>query len=138
VKDRPTDASLRGNYGVMYYRNFYYNDAVEQLSLAIDGGKTDDGLPIKGLPLSEDPRISEYYFTYGLALARTNQCGKALPIAQTLQGKFQSDELIMDAANTIIEVCQENLDNPAVDTPVPTGDATDTTSTPDLNLTATP
>src|SRR5215211_1261009 len=124
VKDRPTDPSLHGNYGVMYYRNFYYNDAVEQLGLAVNGGKTEDGLPIQALPLSDDPRVSEYYFTYGLALARTNQCGQALPIAQTLQSRFPSDELVLDAANTIIQVCQENLDNPVVDTPMPTEEAT--------------
>jgi tetratricopeptide (TPR) repeat protein len=132
VKDRPTDPSLHGNYGVMNYRNFYYTDAVKQLGLAINGGKTDDGLPIQGLPLSDDPRVSEYYFTYGLALARTNQCGQALPIAQTLQSRFPSDELVLDAANTIIQVCQENLDNPAVDTPMPTEEAT---SAPEITAT---
>jgi tetratricopeptide (TPR) repeat protein len=133
VKDRPTDPSLRGNYGVMYYRNFKYTDAVQQLGLAINGGKTDNGLPIQGIPLSDDPRISEYYFTYGLALARTNQCGQALPIAQTLQGQFSGDELVLDAANAIIQICQENLDNPVVDTPVPTEEPTsapDSTATP--------
>lgn len=139
VKDRPADPSLRGNFGVMYYRNFYYNDAVAQLSLAINGGKTDDGLPIQGLPLSEDPRISEYYFTYGLALARTNQCGQALPIAQTLQGKFQQDELVLDAANTIIEICQENLENPPAETSTPAEQsASEATATPEIDLTATP
>ncbi len=132
VKDRPTDPSLHGNYGVMYYRNFYYTEAVQQLGIAINGGKTDDGLPIQGLPLSDDPRVSEYYFTYGLALARTNQCGQALPIAQTLQGKFRDDETVLEAASKIIEVCQENLDNPVVDTPMPTEEAT---SAPEITAT---
>ena len=66
VKDRPTDPALRGNYGVMYYRNFQYTEAVQQLSLAVNGGKTENGLPIQGLPLTNDPRIAEYYYTYGL------------------------------------------------------------------------
>jgi hypothetical protein len=116
----------------MYYRNFYYNDAVEQLGIAVNGGKTEDGLPIQALPLSDDPRVSEYYFTYGLALARTNQCGQALPIAQTLQSRFPSDELVLDAANTIIQICQENLDNPVVDTPMPTEEET---SAPEITAT---
>lgn len=120
VQDGPTNPRWRGNYGVMYYRNFFYTDAVDQLSLAVNGGRTDDGFPIQGLTLSDDPRVSEYYFTYGLALARTNQCGKALPIAQTLQTKFPTNDIVLEAANAIIEICQENLDNPAVDTPVPT------------------
>lgn len=124
VKDRPTDPRYRGNYGVMFYRNFYYTDAVAQLTLAVNGGATDDGFPIQGLALSNDTRVAEYYFTYGLALARTNQCGQALPIAQTLQTKFPQDDFVIEAANGIITICQENLDNPAVDTPVPTEEAT--------------
>lgn len=142
VENRPTDPRLRGNFGVMYYRQFLYQKALEQLSLAINGGRTEAGLPIQGLALSDDPRISEYYFTYGLALARTNQCGKALPIAQTLQTQFTEDEIVLEAADTIIQVCQENLDNPAVDTPTATEEMTSTpeatqeiTSTPQASAT---
>lgn len=123
MKDRPTDPNLRGNYGVMFYRNFLYQDAVKQLSLAVNGGQTDNGFPIKGLPLTTDSRIAEYYFTYGLALARTNQCGKALQIAQSLQTTVPNDENATAAAAEINRVCEENLNNPAVDTP--TAGATD-------------
>ncbi|MGB8984762.1 MAG: tetratricopeptide repeat protein, partial [Anaerolineales bacterium] len=87
VRDRPADASLHGNYGVMFYRNVFWNEAVEELGLAIHGGMTKDGVTITGIPLSTDPRIAEYYFTYALALARTNQCGEALQIAQMIQAK---------------------------------------------------
>ncbi len=141
VENRPTDPRLRGNFGVMYYRQFLYQQALDQLSLAVNGGRTEAGLPIQGLALSDDPRISEYYFTYGLALARTNQCGQALPIAQTLQTRFTTDELILEAADAIIRVCQENLDNPPVDTdtPVPTDEITSTPEeTPTPEATATP
>lgn len=139
VENRPTDPRLRGNFGVMYYRQFQYREALDQLSLAVNGGRTEAGLPIQGLALSDDPRISEYYFTYGLALARTNQCGQALPIAQTLQTKFTTDELVLDAADAIIQICQENLDNPAVDTPEPTQGATSTPrATSTAQVTATP
>lgn len=120
VKDRPSDASLHGNYGVMYYRNVFWNEAVEELGLAIHGGMTKDGVTITGIPLSTDPRIAEYYFTYGLALARTNQCGEALQIAQMIQAKVPADENAQFAASESIRICQEKLDNPAVDTPVPT------------------
>lgn len=138
VEDRPTDARLRGNFGVMYYRNVLWDKAVEQLSLAVDGGVTEDGFPIKGLPLSNDPRIAEYYFTYGLALARTNQCGQALQIAQALQATVPADENATFAASEIIRICQENLDNPAVDTPVVTPAAgTAVEATPEAE-TATP
>src|SRR5687768_17670273 len=44
-----------GNYGVMNYRNFFYDKAVEQLGLAINGGRTEDGDVITGLPLTDAP-----------------------------------------------------------------------------------
>jgi tetratricopeptide (TPR) repeat protein len=139
MKDRPTDPSLHGNYGVMYYRNFRYQEAVDQLSLAINGGKTEEGLPINSLPLTNDLRVAEYYYTYGLALARTNQCGQALPIAQTLQTTFPSDDIVLEGANAIIQICQENLDNPAVDTPVPTAAGETTAAETEIPIaTATP
>jgi Tfp pilus assembly protein PilF len=144
MKDRPTDAGLRGNYGVMLYHNFQYQQAAEQLGLAVNGGQTEDGFPIKGLPLSNDSRIVEYYTTYGLALARVDQCGKALQVAQDIQANVHLDEFSMETvnanANRIIEICQENLANPAVDTPIVTsadGNAVTETPTPEPE-TATP
>ncbi len=126
VNDSPGDASLRGNYGVMFYRNYFYDQALEQLSLAVNGGRTKEGLDIIGIPLVNDLRIAEYYFTYGLALARTNQCGNALQIAQEIQTKVPADETAIFAASEIIRICQENLDNPAVDTPTPGEDVVPT------------
>ena len=120
VQNSPGDANLRGNLGVMYYRNLLWSDAVRELGLAIFGGKTQEGVEIKGIPLTNSPRIGEFYFTLALALARTNQCGEALQLVQELQSKVPTDEIAMDAANKTIEICQENLNNPAVDTPTPT------------------
>ena len=134
VKDSPADANLRGNYGVMYYRNFFYEEAVEQLGLAINGGRTEDGVVITGLPLTDAPLVAEYYFTYGLGLARTDQCGKALPIAQKLQTNVPNDENVLFAASEIIRICQEALDNPAVDTTETSG----ADESPTEEITATP
>jgi tetratricopeptide (TPR) repeat protein len=119
VGDKPTDASLHANYGVMFFRNFQYQEAVNELGLAINGGKAENGLPITGLPLTNELRIAEYYYTYGLALARMNQCGQALPIAQKLQTMFSSEESVQQATAAINQICQENLKNPVTDTPVP-------------------
>jgi tetratricopeptide (TPR) repeat protein len=144
VKDGPTDPRYRGNWGVMYYRNFKYEDAVKQLSLAIDGGTNEEGFPVKPISLNDDPRIAEFFFTYGLALARTNDCGKALPIAQTLQSRFPAEDemnaVILEAADSIIQICQENLDNPVTPTSESTTqpEATDTpepTATPEVTAT---
>jgi tetratricopeptide (TPR) repeat protein len=109
VQDRPDDASLRGNLGVMYYRNFFWPDAIQQLGYAIYGGLTEDGVEIEGIPLVNEPLVAEYYYTYGLALARTNQCGEALPVAQTIQSRVPNDENAVFAADEIIRICSENL-----------------------------
>jgi len=109
VKDRPSDTSLRGNLGVLYYRNFLWPEAIEQLGYTIYGGVTIDGIELESIPLVNDPRVAEYYFTYGLALARTNQCGEALPIAQMIQSRVPSDENAVFAASEIIRICSENL-----------------------------
>lgn len=136
VKDKPFDARLRGNYGVMFYRNYSYPKAVEQLTLAVNGGRTEDGLPIQGLPLSNETRVAEVYYTYGLALARVNDCGEALKISQILQTNLSNDENSMAAATEIINICQENLDNPVFDTPVP--GAEDVTATLEAETPETP
>jgi hypothetical protein len=101
-----------------------YPEAAQELSIAVNGGQTEDGFPIRGLVLSNDIRIVEFYFTHALALARTNQCGKALQVTQEIQSKVRLDEssmeIINEAVNRTIEICQENLDKPAVDTPIAT------------------
>lgn len=146
MKDRPTDASLHGNYGVMLYRNFFYEDAAKELGLAVNGGQSEEGFPIKGLPLSNDVRVVEYYYTYGLALARLNQCGKALQIGQEIQSKVRLDEFSMEvineAVNRTIEICEENLANPPAATEEPAGGDAEQTpvgaTEPPVESTATP
>jgi tetratricopeptide (TPR) repeat protein len=77
VQNNAGDATMHANLGVMAYRNFDYVQAVQELGLAVFGGTTQDGVKITSIPLINDGRSSEYYFTLGLALARTNQCGEA-------------------------------------------------------------
>ena len=79
VNNEPGNARLRGNYGVMLSKNGKPDEAIDQLKLAIQGGITDDGDVIDGLPLDYDLRIIEYYSTYGLTLARANRCAQAIP-----------------------------------------------------------
>jgi len=109
VQDRPDSASLRGNLGVLYYRNFQWPEAIQQLGYTIYGGLTEEGVEIESIPLVNDPLVAEYYFTYGLALARTNQCGEALPVAQMLQSRVPADENAVFAAEEINRICSENL-----------------------------
>ena len=149
VKDRATDPNLRGNWGVMLFRNFLYQPALEQLERAVKGGKSEDGLPIVGLSLTDGGRAVEYYYTYGMALARTNQCGEALKISQQIKSAVSTDENAVFAAEEMIRICEENLANPPEDTATPAeGDAEQTaepeteTPTPEatemIEVTATP
>jgi len=135
VKDAPTNATYRGNYGLMFYKNFLYTKAVQQLDLAVNGGKTEDGLEIQGIPLTNDIHVTEIYYTYGYALARINQCGDALRIVQHMQTELPSDDNVNQAATEITNICQENLTNPVVDTPTATEEVT-STPTPESTVTS--
>ncbi|MBK9925641.1 MAG: tetratricopeptide repeat protein [Anaerolineales bacterium] len=117
VNNRPDSASLRGNLGVMYFRQYMWPEAVKELGFTIYGGVTEDGVKITGIPLVNEPLVAEYYYTYGLALARTNQCGEAIQMAQTVQTRVPSNEDAAFAASEIIRICQEQLSNPPTSTP---------------------
>lgn len=140
VTDNPSDTNLRGNYGVMLYRNAYWEDAAKELSYVVKGGLSDDGHQMEVIDLiPNSPRIAEYYFTYGLVLARLNQCGEALQIAQLVISRTPNDpndpstQTTLDNANEIINRCQQNL-TAGTATPSTTG----TESAPTAEATPTP
>jgi len=124
VKTNPTDTALRGNLGVMYYRNFKWPEAAAELVLVVAGGKDTDGVEIKPLELvANAPRTAEYYFTYGLVLVRLNRCGEGLPIFQKLLSIVPNDEIAVYNANEGIRLCTEAAavtPLPGSGTPVPT------------------
>lgn len=131
VANNPADTNLRGNLGVMYYRNAYWPEAVQELSYVVKGGLSTDGIEMETINLTPDsPRIAEYYFTYGLALSRLDQCGEALQIAQLIISRIPSDELAVDNANEITNRCQQNLDAPLSTPTVEPAPSTEATPTP--------
>ena len=135
----PTDANLRGNLGVMYYRNLLWPEAVDQLELVVNGGFTDDGERIEPINLIPDARIAEYYFTYGLALARLSRCGQALQISQMIIARVPSDELAVGNATEIENRCRQNLTATpeTLETQTPLGaPVTEPTLTPEATPTA--
>jgi tetratricopeptide (TPR) repeat protein len=114
VKVMPTDPYLRGNWGVMLYKVPDWLSAVEQLSLAVNGGATEDGQTIQPLTLTgDDTRLVEYFTTYDLLLARMNRCGEALPVAQLILGSVPSDEIAVYNAQESMRICQNNLLTPS-------------------------
>jgi tetratricopeptide (TPR) repeat protein len=120
VKDSPTDANLYGNLGVMYYRNFKWEEAETALAYVVNGGQTEEGAEI--LPIALDAgsfRVPEYYFSYGLVLVRLNRCGEALPIFQQILSAVPGDEISVYNANEGIRMCAEALGTPLAPTETP-------------------
>ncbi|RJP55421.1 MAG: tetratricopeptide repeat protein [Anaerolineaceae bacterium] len=109
VKDAPADASLRGNYGVMLYYTADWAEAAVQLGLTVNGGRTAEGAVVEAIPLTTDARVVEYYYTYALALARTNRCGEAIPLANTIIGRVPADEVAVASASRVFEICEANI-----------------------------
>ena len=116
VTNSPADTKLRGNLGVMYYRNGYWEKSAKELGFVINGGFAEDGAPLNAINLvPDDARLAEYYFTYGLALSRLNKCGEALDIVRMINERIPTNALAMENASAIVARCQKNLEQ----TPVP-------------------
>ena len=143
VKDNPNDSGLRGNLGVMYYHNLLWRDAVRELGLVVNGGTAPEGEPIEAQALTPNNyRLAEFYFTYALSLARLNQCGEALKVAQTINDRVPNDETSITNAAEAVNICRQNaLATPTLDllaiTPEATGLA-EATATPETIATPTP
>ncbi|UCF62013.1 MAG: tetratricopeptide repeat protein [Anaerolineaceae bacterium] len=119
----PTDARLRGNLGRMYYHNNALEEAIVQLELAIRGGPTEDGVWVEGFPLNPaDDRVIEFYYTYGLALAKMGRCEEAVPIFEALlRGVPENEVAIYNAQEGLILCGQlERTPTPEIEeTPTP-------------------
>lgn len=108
--DDPGNASLQGNLGVMYAKNNELNKAIEHLTFAVQGGVTDDGEVIEGIPISYRVRVIEIYSLYGLTLARLNRCSEAIPVFQTMLGTVPDNEIAVYNANVGLELCQVGVE----------------------------
>lgn len=129
---KPAEPTLHGNLGLIYWKNKQYLDAVDALRLAVRGGTTADGVVVSGLELDYD-RIGEYYYTYGLALAKTNQCGEALQIAQAVATGLRNDDIAQYNAQEVILICEQLAKQGAADVPTATAlitESPETTETP--------
>jgi hypothetical protein len=89
----------------MYKSNKQYPDAIENLRLAVKGGKNKDSVDVQGM-LLDYGRVAEYYYTYGLVLARQGQCGEAIQISNALSQGVPNDETAVYNAQEMINICQ--------------------------------
>lgn len=122
VKNAPQDATMWGRLGQMYYKNLEYQNAEPALRLAIRGGVTEDGVTVEGMPLDYG-KPAEYYYTYGLTLARLGTCGEALEISQLIQQGIPTDEIAQYNAQEMINICSALAEA----TPEPQATAEETT-----------
>jgi tetratricopeptide (TPR) repeat protein len=112
LKVDPANAMLHGNLGSMYYKLGQYPEAITHLRLAVRGGTAEEGLVVTGIPLSIDRLTLEFYNRYGVSLARQNECGEAVQIAAAILESVTDEDSIYNAQVEMIQVCQENLENP--------------------------
>ncbi len=106
LRDAPTNPYRYGNLGLMYYQNNEYDKAIDNLAIAIHGGTTPEGYVVEGIPLDYG-FPAQYYYTYGLALARSNRCEEAIPIFRALLTVVSADETAVFNANEGLSICGE-------------------------------
>jgi tetratricopeptide (TPR) repeat protein len=110
---QPTNPRLHGDLGRMYYKNGEYDAAIASLSLAIEGGTDSEGRQVSGLPMDPgDPIVVEFYYMYGLALAKTAQCSLASDIAHSLLTNVPGEQDAVTNAEEILILCGEMQPRP--------------------------
>ena len=135
MKVDPSNPKLHGNLGIMYYRNQEMNKAVQELALAVQGGKMDDGTVVQGIPLAYGT-VEQYYWFYGFALAKTNHCDEAVKVFEALLSGVPDDQLAVDNANAGLDLC---LQMTTTQTPGPvTTEQPSLTESPTTEITPTP
>lgn len=112
----PNDPFYYGNLGQILYQDDRFGESIPPLRTAVRGGLAPDGSPVKGLPLDYG-RVAEYFYTFGLALARTGECGEALQISNLLLQGVPNDEIALYNAQEMINICQQVADGEITLTP---------------------
>jgi tetratricopeptide (TPR) repeat protein len=106
VEKDPSNAYLHGDLGRMYYKNNDFPGAIREFSLAIQGGTTATGARVEGIPLDPgDRKAVEFFYTYGLALARSGDCEPATQIFEALLRGVPADEIAVANATEGLVIC---------------------------------
>ena len=102
----PSNSRLHGDLGRMYYKNADYDSSIESLALAIHGGSYLDGVQLSGLPLDPgDDLVVEFYYMYGLALAKQGSCDLAADLSEALITGVSDNEIATFNAEAILIEC---------------------------------
>jgi tetratricopeptide (TPR) repeat protein len=114
VTNDPTNPYLRGNWGVMLYKNYEWPKALIQLSLAVNGGTDENGVIVQPQLLTgDDPYIAQYFYVYAILLAQNSRCGEALPITQRLLTNVPDDVNASYNATYVQQLCAQSLGTPS-------------------------
>jgi tetratricopeptide (TPR) repeat protein len=109
VEKDPSNPRLHGNLGRMYFKNNENLKAIDELRLAVQGGVTEDGTVVEGIPLNDrnDVRVVEFYYTYGLALAIDGQCDFSGEIFALILRIAPDNEFVVANATEALVICGE-------------------------------
>ncbi len=120
---QPSNPRMHGNLGRMLYKNNQFDKAEVELALAVHGGTTDKGVAVQGLPIDPgDSTVVEFYWTYGLALAKNAQCDQAVQIFQALIAGVKDDATAINNSTQGLVLCGVLKPSPTPRaTPVPGG-----------------
>ena len=90
----------------MYFKNNENSKSILELRLAVQGGVTDDGVVVEGMPIViDDVRVIEFYYTYGLALAIDGQCDFSEDIFELLLRVLPDNEFVVANATESMVIC---------------------------------
>jgi tetratricopeptide (TPR) repeat protein len=119
LQDDPSDPYLYGYLGTAFWKNTQYQSAVDNLKMAVQGGATNTGITVKGLPM-DNGKAGTFYYTYALALSRVGECNLALQIAQAVATGMQDDDVAVYNAQDVIDTCENLAKQGATDVPTAT------------------
>ena len=107
VNIEPSNPRLHAYLGYMYFKNSQYDKASDELSLFVRGGKTAEGIVVKGVPLAPGS-VADNYSIYSLALSKASRCNDAVQVAQLILQNIAQDQDAYYNAQAAIETCQAN------------------------------
>lgn len=105
IKRNETMTRLYGSLGVIYYNLEKYPQAIENLNLVVNGGTSANGQPIEAMKLANWP-VSEYYTSLAFAYAKTNDCARAIPIANKVSSEILTDTIALANAQAVLNTCE--------------------------------
>jgi tetratricopeptide (TPR) repeat protein len=118
VSDAPQTAAYHGNLGVIRYRNFKWDEALQSLNYAVNGGLYNEEFVVEPLALQQVGRIPEYYYYYAFTLLRLERCNEAVPVFQQIIASMPPNDPYAVNSPDGLRLCAESLGgSPATATP---------------------